>query len=218
MRNILLIVLLTVWASCQTSTPPPSQDPLTRLLEGNRRFAAGKPIHPDETLERLRALKKGQHPFAVVVSCSDSRVPPELIFDQGLGDLFVIRTAGNIIGDYELGSIEYAVEHLDCRTVIVLGHENCGAMQAFVNHSPGQFHDHIERIMEYISKEDEEKAVPDSLKNNLDIVIKANVMHGVHLLQHAQPELAPQVQAGKLKIYGAVYDLDSGEVQLLHEK
>lgn len=86
-----------------------SISPLERLIEGNKRFQENHPIHPDQTLERLRELQKGQHPFAVIISCSDSRVPPELIFDQGLGDLFVIRNAGNIISDYELGSIEYAV-------------------------------------------------------------------------------------------------------------
>src|SRR5690606_30463250 len=87
-----------------------SKAPLERLIEGNKRFQENHPIHPDQTLDRLRELENGQHPFAVIVSCSDSRVPPELIFDQGLGDLFVIRNAGNIISDYELGSIEYAVE------------------------------------------------------------------------------------------------------------
>ena len=98
-----------------------NEDPLERLMKGNRRFLSGRPAHPDETRQRIRNLKKGQEPYVVIVSCSDSRVPPELVFDQGFGDVFSIRTAGNVIGDYELGSIEYAVEHLKCKLVMVLG-------------------------------------------------------------------------------------------------
>ena len=120
MKNRLLVLLfISIFFACNhTEKINESKfSPLQKLEEGNKRFASGKPVHPDETLERLRELKKGQHPFAIVVSCSDSRVPAELVFDQGLGDIFSIRTAGNIMGDYELGSIEYAVEHLDCKLI-----------------------------------------------------------------------------------------------------
>ena len=119
-----LALVLATLMSCQ-SRYEEALPPLEALKAGNQRFMSGHPVHPHETLKRLRDLKKGQDPHTVVVSCSDSRVPPELIFDQGLGDIFSVRTAGNVIGDYELGSIEYAVEHLGCKLVVVLGHEEC---------------------------------------------------------------------------------------------
>src|SRR4029077_6435239 len=111
---------------------------------------------------RIRELKKGQNPFVVLVSCSDSRIPPELIFDQGLGDIFSIRTAGNVIGEYELGSIEYAVEHLHCKLIVVLGHENCGAIQAYATSKTERHNDHIQNLVNYIASEEEEKIIPDS--------------------------------------------------------
>ncbi|HEY7392870.1 MAG TPA: carbonic anhydrase [Bryobacteraceae bacterium] len=105
---------------------------LTRLLDGNQRYARHKERHPDQSAARQKELAGGQHPFAVILGCADSRVPPELLFDQGLGDLFVIRVAGNIVDDAVLGSIEYAVEHLGTKLILVLGHENCGAVSAAV--------------------------------------------------------------------------------------
>jgi carbonic anhydrase len=132
---------------------------LAYLLAGNERYMNDHPIHPDQTLSRIRDLKKGQHPFAVVVSCSDSRVPPELIFDQGLGDIFVIRTAGNIIGEYELGSIEYAIEHLKAHLIVVLGHDNCGAVSAFIEHKHNKLDNHIQAIIDYIKAEPEQAEI-----------------------------------------------------------
>lgn len=102
------------------------ENPYVRLLNGNERFSHLKSTHPHEDLRRLKELSEEQHPFALVVCCSDSRVSPKLIFDQGMGDLFVIRTAGNIIGSLEMGSIEYAVEHLSVKLVLLMGHEKCG--------------------------------------------------------------------------------------------
>jgi carbonic anhydrase len=184
-------------------------------MKGNDRFAAGHPLHPDETLERIRNLKKGQHPFAVVVSCSDSRVPPELVFDQGFGDIFSIRTAGNIIGDYELGSIEYAVEHFDIKLVMVLGHENCGAVDAYVRQGEEKHRDHVQKLIDYIHDEVEEKQLPDSLKTDLDHAVLANIRHGVHLLRESEPVLKPLHVSRQLQILGAIYDLDNGKISLL---
>lgn len=181
------------------------------------RFASGHPVHPDETLEHLRQLKKGQHPFAIVVSCSDSRVPPELIFDQGLGDIFSIRTAGNIIGDYELGSIEYAVEHLGCKLIVVLGHENCGAIDAFLNHGHEKTNDHIQNIVDYIASEEEEKELLGHDQISLDMAVKANVLHGIHFLRASNPVLQPLIQNGDLKVVGGLYDLDSGHIDWIEE-
>jgi carbonic anhydrase len=215
MNKILLAAFIVLICSCSQNGPKEPQEvlqPLEILKIGNQRFVKGYPIHPDETLERIRELKKGQHPFAVVVGCSDSRIPPELIFDQGLGDIFTIRTAGNVIGDYELGSVEYAVEHLHCKLVIVLGHENCGAIQAFVSSDNQRHEDHIQTIVDYIANEDEEKAILDSIKTNPDLAVRANIKHGVFLLQNSTPILKQLVQSGKLSIVGAYYDLDSGKV------
>ena len=129
-----LVLLISMFSACKQKQEKDQVNtlaPLDKLKAGNEKFVSGHPVHPDETLDRIRELKKGQNPFVVVVSCSDSRLPPELIFDQGLGDVFSIRTAGNIIGEYELGSIEYAIEHLHCKLIVVLGHENCGAIEIF---------------------------------------------------------------------------------------
>src|SRR6187399_1233909 len=186
--------------------------PLDKLKTGNETFISGYPVHPHETLNRIRELKKGQNPFTVIVSCSDSRIPPELIFDQGLGDIFSIRTAGNVIGDYELGSIEYAVEHLHCKLIVVLGHENCGAIQAYATSGKEKHNDHIQTLVDYIAAEEEEKIVPDSLRSNIDTLVKANIVHAVNLLRSSTPVLKPLVDKNEIKIIGAYYDLDSGNV------
>ena len=103
---------------------------ISKLKEGNGRYAGGNLQHPGQTTERRAELAKSQYPFATIVSCSDSRVPPEIVFDQGLGDLFVVRVAGNVVDDHALGSIEYSVDHLGVRLIVVLGHQSCGAVQA----------------------------------------------------------------------------------------
>ena len=108
----------------------PPAEAISRLKEGNERYTRGNPQHPHESSEERTQLAKSQHPFAVVLGCADSRVPPEIVFDQGLGDLFVLRVAGNVIDDHSLGSIEYAVDHLAVRLIVVLGHQRCGAVKA----------------------------------------------------------------------------------------
>jgi carbonic anhydrase len=164
----------------------PREQLMDYLLEGNERFAEDHPLHPDQTLDRLRELNRGQHPVAAVVSCSDSRVPPELIFDQGLGDLFVIRNAGNIVGDYEIGSLEYAIEVLEVPLIIILGHTNCGAIGAFVDHDHDHSHvysEYIQKIIDFIDAEEEEKALPRDIPNFFEKAVEANVLHGVHTIK-----------------------------------
>ena len=215
MKFLVPILFISLFFSC-SQKPEKVQvstlAPLDKLKVGNERFVSGRPVHPDETLTRIRELKKGQNPFVVVVSCSDSRLPPELIFDQGLGDVFSIRTAGNIIGDYELGSIEYAVEHLHCKLIVVLGHENCGAIQAYATSGNEKHDDHIQKLIDYIAAEEEEKIIPDSLRSNIDTLVKANIVHGVNLLRSSTPVLKPLVDKNEVKIIGAYYDLDTGNV------
>ena len=215
MKFLVPILFISLFFSCkqkQEKDQDTALTPLDKLKTGNERFISGHPVHPDETLDRIRELKKGQDPFVVVISCSDSRLPPELIFDQGLGDVFSIRTAGNVIGDYELGSIEYAVEHLHCKLIVVLGHENCGAIQAYATSENEKHNDHIQSLVDYIAAEEEEKIVPDSLRSNIDTLVKANIVHAVNLLRSSTPVLKPLVDKNEIKIIGAYYDLDSGNV------
>jgi carbonic anhydrase len=215
MKKVLVLLSLSLFFSCrqkQEDEQTETLSPLEMLKAGNERFVSGHSIHPDETPARMKELKDQQHPFAVVISCSDSRVPPELIFDQGLGDIFTIRTAGNVIGDYELGSIEYAVEHLQCKLVVVLGHESCGAIQAYATSKNERHEDHIQNLVDYIASEEEEKTIPDSLRSDIDILVKANIAHGVNFLKSSTPVLKDLAGKNEIKITGAYYDLDNGAV------
>ena len=149
---------------------------ISKLKEGNGRYTSGNLQHPGQTTERRTELANVQHPFAVIVSCSDSRVPPEIVFDQGLGDLFIVRVAGNVINDEGLGSIEYAVDHLGSRLILVLGHQRCGAVQAAKETiaAKGKAPGHIESLVTAIKP-----AVEATAKKDLDATIKANVNHVV---------------------------------------
>jgi len=222
-RLSLFLIIIFIGISCSQRQQDKQSDNfsnkngLTRLIEGNERFVANHPIHPDQTLEKLRELEKGQHPFAVVISCSDSRVPPELIFDQGFGDLFIIRNAGNIIADYEIGSVEYAVEHLHTKLVIVLGHLNCGAIGAYLEHQHDSIPNHIQSIVDYIKNEPEELEIDKNNLNLYDESIIANVLHGVHILQQSEPVLKEFIKKKELIIVGAVYDIHSGKVNIISE-
>lgn len=185
-----------------------AEEGLTRLREGNARFAEGRPKAPNRTVERRRALAEGQKPFAVVVACSDSRVAPELLFDQGLGDLFVVRTAGHVVDPVALGSIEFAVGKLGARSIMVVGHERCGAVQAALEHAtvPGSIGKVLEAIQPAVGGP--EKATPEGL----DQAARRNVAATVKQLETASPVLTPMVKDGSVRVSGGVYDLDSGVV------
>lgn len=202
----LLLFLLLI--SCQQPEPSAhtsGETPRERLVYGNAHFAASRPEHPDEGRKHLSELADRQNPFAVIVCCSDSRVSPELLFDQGMGDLFVIRTAGNMIGSLELGSIEYAVEHLGVKLVVVMGHENCGAIKAYLDgvEAPG----HIKDIVDSITQEAEIKAIPLNDVNRLDDCVMANVKHGVRQLQTQSAIINGKTARRELEVVGARYDL-----------
>jgi carbonic anhydrase len=186
---------------------------LQNLMDGNLRYASDNSSHPNQSLERRAELVAGQHPFAVVVGCSDSRIPPELIFDQGLGDIFVIRTAGQVLDNVSIASIEYAVEHLAVPLVVVLGHDSCGAVTAAVN--GGAVEGHLGCLIDFI-----EPAVNDSRETGdqgdlLNSTIDRNVFNIVDDLKTSEPVLSEKVESGELMIVGARYHLDSGEVELL---
>ncbi len=184
-------------------------------MEGNARFVAEKPLHPNQSVQRREELSKGQHPFAVIVGCSDSRTPPEIIFDQGLGDLFVVRVAGQVVTDdsADLGSIEYAAEHLHVPLVLVLGHDKCGAVDATLKGVKGN--GQVEGLIEAIRPAVEMiKGQPgDALSNAVD----ANVKLIVRQLKRSDPVLVELVQEGILKIVGARYHFDTGKVTLVED-
>src|SRR5213080_4807306 len=188
---------------------------ISKLKEGNGRYASGNLQHPGQTTERRAELAKSQHPFAIIVSCSDSRVPPEIVFDQGLGDLFVIRVAGNVIDDHSLGSIEYAVDHLAVRLVVVLGHQRCGAVKAAKETIAAKTEApaHIQSLVTAI-----QPAVEETTKGDLNATIEANVTNITQALRSSTPILKPKVDSGELKVVGAYYSLDTGTVAFMDEK
>lgn len=191
---------------------------LAQLIEGNKRFMKGDLAHPRRKPEDLVPLAEGQAPLTVIVCCADSRVAPELIFDQGVGDLFVVRVAGNVIngaGASVKGSIEYAVAELDVRLILVLGHSQCGAVKAAIKHIdakdalPGAIGNLVDLIKPAVT------AVRDKRGDMLNNAIEVNVEQGVERLKHLEPILAPSVRQGTLKIVGAVYELHNGKVTVL---
>ena len=177
---------------------------INRLLDANRNYAAVGAYCGDVSAERRKENESGQKPYAVVITCSDSRVVPEAIFSAGLGELFVIRTAGNVMGDSELASLEYAVEHLGTPTVVVLGHTGCGAVHAALTGGGQGFVSFItDDILAAIGMErDEEKACC------------LNVRYGVDRLKQA---FSAHPEVGTAVVEGAVYDILSGEVRWLDE-
>ncbi|MDY0091066.1 MAG: carbonic anhydrase [Candidatus Vecturithrix sp.] len=183
---------------------------LQRLLEGNQRFVASRFQHPHQTPERRMELLSGQQPFAVIVGCSDSRIPPEVIFDLGLGDIFVIRTAGNILDDVGLGSLEYAVEHLHVPLILVLGHENCGAVTAALQ--GGEAHGHLGSLLTAIQPAVSQAKTQTG--NMLENAIKANMTRIVEQIKTTEPILSKAVQDGSVDVIGAYYHLESGKVSV----
>jgi carbonic anhydrase len=188
---------------------------ISKLKEGNGRYTSGNLQHPGQTAERRTELANTQHPFATIVSCSDSRVPPEIVFDQGLGDLFIVRVAGNVINDEGLGSIEYSVDHLGTRLILVLGHQSCGAVKAARETiaAKGKAPGHIESLVKAIAP-----AVEATAKDDLETTIKANVKNVVQALRSSTPILKAKVDSGEIQVIGGYYSLDTGAVSLLDGK
>jgi carbonic anhydrase len=215
---------------------------ISKLKEGNGRYTSGNQQHPHESSQersymatnsyenagmtflgvnaeqaakRRTELIKNQHPFATIIGCSDSRVPPEMVFDQGLGDLFICRVAGNVINDENLGSIEYSVDHLGVRLIVVLGHQSCGAVKAAKETiaAKGKAPGHIESLVTAIKP-----AVESTVNGDLDTTIKANVKHVVNALRSSTPILKAKVDSGQIQVIGGYYSLDTGAVTFLDKK
>ena len=183
-----------IHSSSPTGTPP--RQAVAALAAGNARFVAGTATHPDQSVDRRAEVAPAQHPIAVIVSCSDSRVPPEIVFDQGLGDLFVVRCAGNVVSNEDLGSIEYAAEHQGVRLVVVLGHQRCGAVTAAAqsDHAPG----HIDSLVRAIRPA--VLAVRGKPGDPIDNAVRANVRLVVHRIATSQPIIAPKYRSGDVQV------------------
>jgi carbonic anhydrase len=195
--------------------PTPTQA-LARLQEGNRRFVAGTATPMSAAAARRAELAQSQAPFAAIVACSDSRVPPELLFDVGLGDVFVIRNAGNVVEDTAMGSLQYAVGPLSVPLILVLGHERCGAVSAAAEviergtAFPTAIADLVQPILPAAL------AARTNTGISLDSAIRINVERQVRRLRQSRDQIvAEPLQAGRLQIVGAVYDLDEGRVTFL---
>lgn len=188
-----------------------AEEALEQLKAGNKRYVAGKLKHPHTDNSWRDSLKSEQHPFAVVLSCADSRVVPELLFDQGLGDLFVIRVAGNVAKDKVIGSMEYAVKFLGTRLIIVLGHQNCGAVKASLGDAdPGG---HIGTIIEkikpavYAAKRMEGDHLTNSIQVNAQIVAEE--------IKESKPILIEAYKNDGMLVIPAYYELETGEVKFI---
>lgn len=227
LRCIILLVVATVALTVQAEEgsekrkPKRKQQPtaanaMERLKEGNARFVDCHSLHPHEQKQWRMKLESGQHPFAVVLGCSDSRVPPELVFDQGLGDLFVVRVAGNVVDTDVIASIEYAVDHLQVPLVVVMGHSDCGAIGAALEglRDPTGEPAEIISLLYQIEpatvgldpKAEHDKQVAATVKRNVELAVRRLTL---------VPDLRSKWATGRLKIAGAIYDMHSGKVNFL---
>jgi len=199
-----------------------SAEILDRLKAGNQRFVGELSEHRELSSEQRRnSLVEGQMPFAVILGCSDSRVPAEIVFDQGLGDLFVIRVAGNIVAPSQVGSIEFAVEAYGTPLVVVLGHTHCGAIQATLDALKNPQTQPSYNLMSIVSRirPSIETLVETDLKHNEEALVRfavrANIRASVSQIQYSSPILEKHIQSGNLKVVGAQYSLETGIVDFL---
>ena len=214
-RLAVLAAALPILASAEehhVAAGPTPDAVLKELQAGNARFVGGKPNHPDESKARRAELAKGQHPKAAVLGCADSRVPPELVFDEGLGDLFVVRVAGNVADPVDVGSIEYAVEHLGVGLVVVLGHHSCGAVKATAD-AGGKAEGNIGAIVSEIAPAVEQAKASPGKEGLVDDAVHVNARRTAGALVERSPVLKKAVEEKKVKIVAAVYDLKTGQVE-----
>ena len=202
----LVFVLLHVLAAEPTEQSVSPDAALATLNEGNKRFVDAKMSSSKPTAERRAATAQSQHPFAIIVGCADSRTSPEIIFDQNIGDLFVVRDAGNLVDDYELGSIEYAVEHVGTRLIVVLGHARCGAVQAALETAtaPG----HVAAIVRDI-----QPAVQAAKGKPGDLLVNAIHENAREVADKIRKKLQVGDLASQVKVVSGYYDLDTGKVE-----
>ena len=219
---VLAICALAIRGLAVTDEAAPAVTPdqaIERLTAGNVRYVEGRPVHPNQSdARREQTAAQGQHPYSTILSCSDSRVPLEVLFDQGIGDIFVVRVAGNVCGVDEMGSIEYGVDHVGTPLLVILGHTECGAVTAAVTdaHVHGSIKPLVDRIAPAVARA--KAAHPDLHgKELVPSATEANVWNSIEEL-FAHSEITRHcVESGKLKIVGAIYDVKSGKVRWLGE-
>ncbi|MGB9617991.1 MAG: carbonic anhydrase [Desulfomonilaceae bacterium] len=203
------------------TTKMTSEAALDELRAGNVRFASGDIRHPNTDKETLRSCSRGQNPFACILACSDSRVPVDLIFDRGVGDLFVVQVAGNVLGDDQMGSVEYAVEHLGTPLLVIVGHNNCGMVKAVYDH--GELSGRLAAISKKIvpAVETAKKAPmtgqegEHSALSPVDRAARINVWNAVEDALCNSSVIRSRVQAGACQVVGAFYWIDTGEIEWL---
>jgi len=212
--NVVLALVATVSgliSSLSAADVNPAKNALEKLKDGNQRYVNSSTVCHDDWTAKRAAVTESQAPFAIIVACSDSRVPPEIVFDQALGALFVVRVAGNVVDNFAIGSIEYGASVLGAKLVIVLGHSNCGAVDAALKGL--KFDNHIQEVLTAIQPA--VQATKGQSGNLLEKTIKANVKNVEEKLKNSRPVLAKLLQEGQLQIMGAYYDLESGKVEIL---
>jgi carbonic anhydrase len=199
-----------------TTTTLTADQALARLIAGNERFVRGEARFPTVQKEILAAMAAGQSPYATILGCSDSRVPPELIFDAGFGELFILRVAGNVVSPEVMGTLQYAAMHLETPLFIVMGHEGCGAVEAAlaVRDDGGVFPSRIARLLDDITPGLGELPAGGSQAARMQAAVEANVRWSMHQILET-PEARARQAEGVLKLVGAVYELETGLVRFL---
>ncbi|HSO36182.1 MAG TPA: carbonic anhydrase [Labilithrix sp.] len=211
----LLLSPATALAETDPGAPSP-EEASSLLVAGNERFAHGTSKHPHQSAKRVAETSAGQHPFVTVLSCSDSRVPPELLFDEGLGDVFSVRVEGNVASADEMGSVEYGVDHLGTPLLVVLGHTKCGAVTAAASHVA--VHGHLGALVAKVGTAVDAARAKMPHASDAEIVpeaIKGNVFETMATMLRESDAIRERVDSGKTRMIGAVYDISTGSVTWL---
>lgn len=215
--RIVLVAAVALVATAFTAPEGPRKDPFIPLTEGNRRFVKGDPEQKPIDRYHRAELAKGQHPFAAILTCADSRVPPEIIFNQGLGDLFVVRVAGNIADPATLGSLEYAAEHLGVSLIVVMGHSHCGAVKSALE-TTGETNGNVGFILGRIApaiRRARAEAAGNPKADLLDLAVRDNVRQAAADMLRDSQVLSRLAGIRKVRVVKALYHLESGAVEIL---
>ena len=193
------------------------QEALKKIIEGNERFYTGNSVHPNRCDETKNTLLKEQKPFVAVLSCSDSRVPVEIILDAGLGDVFAVRTAGHVLSKEVMGSLEYAVKQLGVKLVLILGHENCGAVktavQVYNSQAGEELSENLQSIMSHIYPAIEN--VEEGAEDFVNSAVRCNILYQLQDLIKKDSYIDEKVKAGEIALVGAMYSLATGKVEII---
>ena len=214
-RILVALCVIVVFSGIVFAVSEKGGEALQKLMDGNKRFVSGTLAQKDLSLKRREELAKGQKPFATVLTCSDSRVPPELLFDQGLGDIFIVRVAGNVVDPIALGSIEYAAEHLGSPLLLILGHSKCGAVKATLEEKgkpEGNIGEIEKKIMPAVQTAKKKGGTQDEM---LETAIKENVKNVYADIMKNSKIIPNLVEEGKLTIAAGEYNITTGKVEMI---